>query len=96
MKKMPIRIRKDSSAPDSQKFISRKNSGMGGSEGGGIGGVLISLVFGLFIQNPKLAIVLIVFAVAGYFLLNRMNSNVSNAIQNVVFGTGLEMDQKNL
>lgn len=91
---MPIRIRKDSNASDAQKFISRTNSGIGGSGGGGIGGVLISLLFGLFKRSPKLAIALVAVAIGGYFLLSRMNSNVSSAIQNAVFGTGLEMDQK--
>ncbi len=92
---MPVRIRKDSNASSPQKRIPGQGGGMGsGGGGGGIGTALLPLLFSLFRKYPKMAILLIGAGIVGYFLISRSNGPASSAVQNLIFGTGLEMDEQ--
>ncbi|HDS08037.1 MAG TPA: peptidase C1 [Bacteroides sp.] len=91
---MPVRIRKDSDVPGPQQRIPRQSGGTTGS--GGSGGLIYALLpalLNLFRKNPKTAIVVIALAVGAFFLLTRTNQTTSTALQSMLFGTGLEMDQ---
>ncbi|MBN1132000.1 MAG: hypothetical protein JXR52_02780 [Bacteroidales bacterium] len=89
---MPVRIRKDSNASGPQQQIPRASGGTGSS--GGLLYALLPMVINLFKKNPKTAIVLTLVAAGGIFLLTRTGNSTSNALQSVLFGTGLEMDQR--
>src|SRR4030042_6849256 len=92
---MPIRIRKDSDASGPQQEIPRQSGGMtSGGGGGGFLSVLLSFFVNLFKKHPKAAIILIILAVGGYFLLTRIKGPASSSVQNLIFGTGLEMDEE--
>ena len=97
---MPIRIKKDSEADQSpQRRISRSQAGRTQSAGGsGLLGALLPMVFRLFKTKPKLAIGLILVAVAAYFFMTRgvsdNSANNNSALKALLFGTGLEMDEK--
>lgn len=93
---MPIRIKKDSGSGSSQqRRISRgqrRSSSSGG--GSGIAGILLPLLMKLFKSNPKLAILLIVLGIGGYFLLSKSNvSTDQSALKTLLFSTGLEMNE---
>jgi C1A family cysteine protease len=52
------------------------------------------LLISLFRSRPNLAIGLVVVGVAGFFLITRTNSPMSEVVTSLMFGTGLEMDQR--
>ncbi|MFC2101295.1 C1 family peptidase [Bacteroidota bacterium] len=98
---MPIRIKKDVGSKQSQQHrISRRQGGMRNQSAGGRGlaAVLLPMLIKLFKRNPKLAIILIVIGIAGFFLLSRSGGDraisENSALQSLLFGTGLEMDEK--
>ncbi len=92
---MPVRIRKDKNAPSSQKYIPRRGGQMvNRGRGGGLANAILPLLVTLFSKRPKLAIVMIVLGVVGYILISRSGGPTSQAVQSVLFGTGLEMDEK--
>ncbi|KPL12416.1 MAG: hypothetical protein AMS26_17885 [Bacteroides sp. SM23_62] len=92
---MPVRIRKDKNAPSSQKYIPRREGQMvNRGRGGGLANALLPLLVTLFRKRPKLAILLIVMGVVGFIIISRTNSPVSEAVTSLMFGTGLEMDEK--
>jgi hypothetical protein len=55
---------------------------------------ILPLLVTLFRKRPKLAILLIVLGVVGYIIISRSNGPTSSAVQSILFGTGLEMDEK--
>ncbi len=92
---MPVRIRKDKNASAAQKQIPRQDGRK--SNGGGRGGLanaFLPLLFTLFRRYPKLAILLIGAGIVGYVFISRSNGSASSAVQSLIFGTGLEMDEK--
>lgn len=92
---MPVRIRKDQNASASQKHIPRQNRGRtGGGGGGGLANALLPLLFTLFRKKPKIAILVIGVGIVGFFLISRSNGPASSTVQSLIFGTGLEMDEK--
>ena len=92
---MPVRIRKDKNAPSSQKYIPRRGGQtVNRGRGGGLANAILPLLVALFRKRPRLTIVILVLGVAGYILISRSNSPTSQALQSVLFGTGLEMDEK--
>jgi hypothetical protein len=92
---MPVRIRKDSDAAGPQRRIPRQSGGMSsGGGGGGIAGAILPLIINLFRKHPKAAIVLIILAVAGYFILTKTGNQEGSAVQDLLFGTGLVMDEE--
>jgi len=91
---MPIRIHKDSDSPGPQQPISRRSGGATSSCGsGGLIYALLPALLNLFKKNPKIAIVLVALGVGAFFLLTRTNQTTSTALQSMLFGTGLEMDE---
>ncbi len=92
---MPVRIRKDKNAPRNQQYIPRRGGQMTGrGAGGGLANALLPLLVGLFRKRPKLAVMLIVLGIVGFIIISRTNSPVSEAVTSLMFGTGLEMDEK--
>jgi hypothetical protein len=92
---MPVRIRKDKNAPSSQKYIPRSGGQtVNRGRGGGVTNAILPLLVTLFRKRPKLAILLIVLSVVGYIIISRSNGPTSSAVQSILFGTGLEMDEK--
>lgn len=90
---MPVRIRRDQNASGPQKSISRKGGGSYRGSSGGLITALLPMLLNLFRRNPKTAIVLIIIGVIGFFLLTRTGNTDSAALQSMLFGTGLEMDE---
>jgi hypothetical protein len=66
----------------------------GRGSGGGLANAILPLLVSLFRRRPKLAIGLVVLGVAGFFLVTRTNSPMSEAVSSLMFGTGLEMDER--
>ena len=92
---MPVRIRKDKNVPSTQKYIPRHGGQTGNrGRGGGITSAILPLLITLFRKRPKLAILLILLGIVGYIILSRSSSPTSTAVQTILFGTGLEMDEK--
>ncbi len=92
---MPVRIRKDKNAPSYQRRIPRRGGQMTNrGKGGGMSNAILPLLVALFRKRPKLAILLVVVGVVGFILITRTNSPTSTAVQSILFGTGLEMDEK--
>lgn len=92
---MPVRIRKDKNVSSSQKYIPRRGGQtVNRGRGGGMSNAILPLLVALFRKRPKLTIILIVLGVLGYILISRSNSPTSEALQSVLFGTGLEMDER--
>ncbi|MBN1388069.1 MAG: C1 family peptidase [Bacteroidales bacterium] len=90
---MPVRIRKDSNASAPQRSIRRSGSGTYSGGGGGMVNALLPLLLGLFRKNPKTSIIILVIAIGGIILLTRTNNQAGTALQSMLFGTGLEMDE---
>ncbi|MDT8402571.1 MAG: C1 family peptidase [Bacteroidales bacterium] len=90
---MPVRIRKDQNASGPQKSIPRQGGSSYRGSSGGLITALIPLLVNLFKKNPKTAIVLIIIGVVGFFLLTKTSNTADTALQSMLFGTGLEMDE---
>ncbi|MBI9057282.1 MAG: C1 family peptidase [Labilibaculum sp.] len=94
---MPIRIKKDSGSNKSQRRISRgrRSSTHGSSGGGGLINILLPIFIKLFKKNPKIAIILILLGVGGYFLLSKSSISTDNStLKSLLLSTGLEMDER--
>lgn len=94
---MPIRIKKDSGSDQSQQRIPRGQRGSSSGTGGGSGlvGIILPLFMRLFKSHPKLAILLIIIGVGGYFLLSETSLSTDNpTLKTLLLSTGLEMDER--
>lgn len=91
---MPIRIKKDSGGYNQERRIPSSSAGTGG--GRGLGSALIPILFGLFRRYPKLTIFLILAGIGIYFFMSRNNRTTTDntALQSLLKGTGLLMDEK--